>query len=71
MKNRSLQLSGVVLLTILLRQTVPADVALPLDVIAISLGAVIGLGCLGAVIIIACIVVIRAIKKSNTPKNDA
>ena len=66
MRTGLLQLPSVILPTI----TVPADVAPPGELVAISLGVVIGLGCLGVVIIVACVLVIRAIKKSNTPKND-
>jgi hypothetical protein len=48
----------------------PADVAPPVDVVAISLGVVIALGCLGVVVIVASVLVIRAIKKSHAAKTD-
>lgn len=61
----------VQLLSVILTIFIPADVAPPGEfVAAVSVGLLLGLACLGAVIITACILVIRAIKKSHAPKND-
>ena len=61
-----LQLLSVLLS--LLVQIVHADVAPPIGVFALLGGAVIGLGLLVVIIVIISIVVIRAIKKRNTPQ---
>jgi predicted membrane protein len=47
---------------------VHADVAPPVSVFALLGGAVIGLGLLVVITVVVSIVVIRAIKKKNTPK---
>jgi len=71
MKNGFLRLASVILIFVLPQQIVPADVAPPGAVVAISLIALIGLGLLVTVIVIVSFLVIRAIRKNRTRKDDA
>lgn len=69
MKTTFLQLAGVTLVSVLPKQGVPADVAPPPGAVAVlSLGVLLGLGCLVVVIVGVSFFVIRAIRKNRTPK---
>lgn len=72
MKTGFLRLLGVILISVLPMQAVHADVA-PSGgaVAALSLVALIALGVFVAVIVLVSFLVIRAIKKKHTPKDDA
>lgn len=72
MKSGFLTLLGVLPISVLTRLVVPADVAPPGALLVLSLGVIIVLGLLVAVIVLVSFLVIRAIKKKNrTPKDDA
>ena len=72
MKTTFLQLVGVIPVSVLLRQGVPADVAPPPGTIAVlSLGVLLALGLFVVLIVFVSFLVIRAIKKNNTRKDDA
>ncbi len=66
-----LQYLGVVLAAIRLARTVPADVAPSGAVAVLSLGLVLGLGLLCAVVMLVSFLVIRAIRKSHAYKKEA
>lgn len=71
MKNVFLQLWGVVPVSVLMKQIGPADVAPPPgQILALSIGVLIILGLLVATIIIGAILVIRAIKKNRSNKDN-
>lgn len=54
------------------QQIVPADVAPPPETIAaVSIGILVMLGLVVATIVIVSVLVIRAIRKKNTPKDNA
>lgn len=68
MKTTFLQLVGAILVVIP-KQGVPADVAPPPGAVAVlSLGILLGLGCLVVVIVGVSFFVIRAIKKNRARK---
>ena len=69
MKTTILQLVGVIPVSVLLRQGVPADVAPPPGAIAVlSLGVLLALGLFVVLIVFVSFLVIRAIKKNRTRK---
>ncbi len=71
MKGVLLQLWGSIPVSVLLRQGVPADVAPPPgQVAALAVGVLIVLGLLVAVVVIVSFLVIRAIRKKHTPKDN-
>jgi hypothetical protein len=72
MKTGFLRLFGIILVCTLPERGVRADVAPPVEVAAaVSLGAVLALCLVVLVIAVASFFVIRAIKKSHTPKDGA
>ncbi len=76
MKNGLLQIGGSIPLLTLLIQGVQADVLPPTQepagqAASLSLGAVLVLGFLVAIIVIASFLVIRAIRKKQAPKDNA
>jgi len=69
MNTTFLQLMGATLVSMLPKQGVPADVAPPPEAVAVvSLGVLLGLGCLVVAIVGVSFFVIRAIRKNRTPK---
>ncbi len=69
MNTTFLQLVGAILVSVLPRQGVPADVAPPPGaVVAVSLGVLLALGLFVVLIVVVSILVIRAIKKNRTRK---
>ncbi len=72
MKTTFLQLVGVIPISVLFKQVVPADIAPPPGVFVVAgLGILIVLGLVVAVIVLISVLVIRALKKNNTRKDDA
>ncbi len=69
MKTTWLQWVGVMLVSGLLKQGVPADVAPPPEAVAVvALGTLIALGLVVLAIVVVSFFVIRAIKKNRTRK---
>ena len=72
MKTTFLLSLVVILIDVVPGQAVRADIAPPTGlIVAVSLGAVIGLGILVSGVVLVSVLVIRAIKKKTTPKDDA
>jgi hypothetical protein len=72
MKTDFLRLLCVIPISVLPTQVVHADVAPPVEeAIILPLAAVIALGLFVAIIVLVSFLVIMAIKKKHTPKEDA
>jgi predicted outer membrane lipoprotein len=71
MKTNFVRLLGIILACALPSQVVRADVAPPVEPAVVATGGVIGLCLVVLVIAAASFFVIRAIKKSHTPKDGA
>jgi hypothetical protein len=71
MKTNFMRLLGIVLACALPGQVVRADVAPPVELVVVPLAGIIGLCLIVLIIAVASIFIIRAIKKSQTPKGGA
>ncbi len=71
MKSEILQQWGGITISTLARYVLPADVAPPPEqTAALTLGVLCMLGLIVAFIVAISVVVIRAIRRSHTPKDD-
>jgi hypothetical protein len=71
MKTGFLRLLGIILICALPAQVARADVAPPVEIVAVPLALIIGLCLVVLIIAVASFFVIRAIKKSHPPKDGA
>ena len=71
MKTGFLRLIGILLACALPEKIVRADVAPPVEIVAVPLAGMAGICLVVLIVAVASFFVIRAIKKSQTPKNGA